>query len=135
MALAFIMKWDPSIHGISDNEKDLINYFKTKYLLMELVWGDGENSFDSDMSLEDNIDWLNRYHDNPDIPNEHLKLVPIKKMYRYKERDFAIVNYGLEKFQKRYKKYFAAKMKHFKNTRNICHRQIYGKYPIFKPTF
>ena len=56
-------------------------------------------------------------------------------MYRYKERDFAIINYGLEKFQRRYKKYYAAKMNYFKSIHNICHRQIYGKYPTFKHKF
>lgn len=135
MALAFIMKWDPSIHGTSDNESYLIDYFKTKYLVMELVWEDGENSFDSDMTLEENIDWLHRYHDDPGIPAEHLKLVPIKKTYRYEERDFAIINYGLEKFQRRYKNYYNAKMNHFKSMRNIYHRQVHGKYPTFKHTF
>ena len=97
------MKWDPYIHGASDNETNLIDYFKTKFLVMELVWGDGENSFDSNMSLEENINWLHRYHNDPDIPDEHLKLVPVKKIYRYKDRDFAVINYGLEKFQRRYK--------------------------------
>ena len=133
--LAFIMKWDPSIHGSSDNESHLIDYFKTKYLVMELVWGDGPDSFDSDMTLEENIDWLHRYHDDPDISNDQLKLVPIKKMYRYKDRDFAVVNYGLEDFQKRFKKYYAAKIKHFKSIRNINHRTIYGKYPKFNHKF
>ena len=135
MALAFIMKWDPSIHGASDNETNLIDYFKTKFLVMELVWGDGENSFDSNMSLEENINWLHRYHNDPDIPDEHLKLVPIKKMYRYKDRDFAVINYGLEKFQLRYKNYYAAKMRHFKSMRNIYHKQIHGKYPKFQHVF
>ena len=132
--LAFIMKWDPSYMGCL-NENNLIDYFKTKYLVMELVWDNGENSFDSDMTLKENIDWLHRYHNDPDIPADHLKLTPIKKMYRYKERDFAIVNHGLEKFQKRYKRYFAAKMKHFKSARNIYHRQTHGKYPTFKHKF
>ena len=133
MALAFIMKWDPSIHGISDNENDLINYFKTKFLVMELVWGDGENSFDSDMSLEDNIIWYQHYHNR--TQNYNYKLVPIKKTYRYKDRDFAIINYGLEKFQRRYKKYYAAKMIHFKSLRNIYYKQIHSKYPKFKYKF
>lgn len=133
MALAFIMKWDPSIHGISDNENDLINYFKTKFLVMELVWGDGENSFDSDMSLEDNIIWYQHYHNR--TQNYTYKLVPIKKTYRYKDRDFAIINYGLEKFQRRYKKYYAAKMIHFKSLRNIYYKQIHSKYPKFKYKF
>lgn len=135
MSLAFIMKWDQSIHGVSHNETNLINYFKTKFLVMELVWGDGENSFDSNMSLEENINWLHRYHNDPDIPNEHLKLVPIKKTYRYKDRDFAVINYGLEKFQRRYKKYYDAKMKYFKSMRNIYHRQVHGKYPKFQYVF
>ena len=29
--LAFIMKWDPSLHGMSEDENHLIDYFKTKY--------------------------------------------------------------------------------------------------------
>ena len=133
--LAFIMKWDPSLHGMSENENYLIDYFKTKYIVMELVWADGENSFDSDMTLKENIDWLITYHNDPDIDDETLKLTPIKKMYRYKDRDFAILNHGLEKFQCRYKKYYAAKINYFKSARNICHRQIYGKYPTFKHKF
>ena len=56
--LAFLMKWDPSIHGSSSDEGPYINYLKTKYLVMELVWGEGENSFDADMTLEENIECI-----------------------------------------------------------------------------
>ena len=130
--LAFIMKWDQSIHGSDDNEIHLIDYFKTKYLVLELVWGEGENSFDYDMTLQDNIEWLHKYHDDPSIPNEHLKLVPIKNMYRYHDRDFAVINFGLEKFQLHFKKYYKQKMKYLRSAQNLNYRQVHGKYPKFK---
>ena len=127
--LAFLMKWDPSIHGSSSDEGPYINYLKTKYLVMELVWGDGEDSFDADMTLQENIEWLNKYHDDPCIEPETLKLCIIRNMYRYKDRDFGNINYGLEKIQRHWKNYYKRRMAFLKSIKNLNYRQSNGKYP------
>ena len=125
--LAFLMKWDPFLHGSSSDEEEYINYFKTKYLVMELVWGEDENSFDANMTLEDNTEWLNKYND---LEGEGLlKLCIIRNMYRYKDRDFGNISYGLEKFQRHWKNYYKRRMAFLKSIKNLNYRQSYGKYP------
>ena len=41
---------------------------------------------------------------------------------------FAILNFGIERLQKKYKTYYAKKMAYYKNPRNLRNREITGKF-------
>ena len=80
-----------------------------------------------DKTLEDNTEWLNKYND---LEGEGLlKLCIIRNMYRYKDRDFGNINYGLEKFQRHWKIYYKRRMAFLKSIKNLNYRQSNGKYP------
>jgi len=129
-SLAFVMKWEPSIHGYNSDEIDYLKYLQTKEFVIERVWCN-DHVVDDNMSLIDNINWLNKWRDKCMPTTPELRLCPIKNMYRYKDRDFAVMNHGLETFQKHWKKYWKGKMQFFKSVKNLKYRETHGNYPLF----
>ena len=125
VVLAFITKWDPILHGISSNEVSYIKYMKTKDLIISTIW---DKPYDNE-TFEQIISWFYKYNLDSILSGTNIIKLCIIKSYRYKKRDFAIQHFGINKFQKLWKKYYAKKLIFMKSIRNLKHREIHGKYP------
>jgi len=139
--IAVIQKWRPYWHGTSEGERKFINYLSTKYLL---CWD--THYYDSDSSdeeydeyspteqIDNALDFADPNHieqlydGQQEAWSTHIACI-IRKTYKYKDRTFCIRNYGIEKFQQKWRDYYKKKLAFVKNVRNLRYRQIYGKYP------
>ena len=121
--LSFIIKWDPTMHGSSSNETSYINFMKTKFIIISTIW---QEEYDNE-TFDEVLNWFNIYKAHGDI-----KLCVIKKMYRYRGRDFAIENFGINKIQKLWRNYYTKKIIFMKSIKNLKYREIHGKYPKSK---
>lgn len=123
MNLAIVERWDPIKHGALINETpDVIKYMKTKYICIAQT-----NLEDKDM--EEINELFELYNDPP--PGRELKLVISKNTYIFNERLFTSINLSC-KLNKRFKD-FSNKIKELNkfrlSTKNIRHREMFGKYP------
>ena len=128
-SLAIIIKWNPYIHGASASEgSDIINYLQQKYL----VYANYERhniSKNIDM-LQSDIDYI--YCNNLTLQRNpcDLKISIIKKHYFYRDRCFALRNYGIEKLQRKWRDYYQRKIRFLKSFENLKYREVNGKYPL-----
>ena len=137
MKIGVISNWSPQTHGYdSSNETHLVNYFKTKKLLLEEFT---EEDYDSDVIemvafLEMIKQTMMDLHCIRDIEAfKSIKIILYEKSYIYEDREFVSnFNNGINKIQKIWREYHKQKMKHYKSLKNIRHRQLYGKFPKFK---
>ena len=121
--LALIQKWNPSDHGASSTEGIYLPYLQTKYLVhrvatsanerCSIIWSDSHET-DIRRAMPDE-GWPDGYIPAEvseyfaELPHCRRSAHPIKKVYRYRDRDFAVLNYGLEKFQRIWRNYYTRK--------------------------
>ena len=136
--LAIIEKWKPFTHGYTsppDNHYS-INIMKNLYFIL-IRWEHNEHT--------DPIGFLNEYvecistlttnFNTSNHPHRDFNIVILKGQFRYKDRDFAIVNQSFLKFICKCKNYYKNKLLHYKNIHNLLHRNIYGRFPSYTPAF
>lgn len=117
MTLIITSKWEPHIHGWEYEENHLINYMKRKYFVYH------------EISLDlDTIPEIIEFIENNTNEDENIQLKIAKSTYIFKNRVFAIINNGIDIFQKKYKNYYKQKMAYCKNPRNLRLREITGKF-------
>ena len=110
--LALIQKWNPSDHGASSTEGTYLPYLQTKYLVHGVATSVYMHR--EIMHIDSSMTELLR---RPELVAVQLDRLPhcrhfahpIKKVYRYRDRDFAVLNYGLEKFQRIWRNYYTRK--------------------------
>ena len=128
--LAFIQKWNPSIHGHSIYETKFVDYMKTKWLIIDYI----DTEYISKTTVDECLDWLNLYRldimrTNADTT---INLAIIKRKFLiFRKRHFAVPNQGLISFQKKWRDYYKKRIKFVRKIKNIQYRQIHGKYPKF----
>ena len=115
--LALIQKWNPTDHGASSTEGIYLPYLQTKYLVIRVA------NTRSDHIMLVSIGCLHAEHGLGEVQRALGLASPrvvhiIKKMYRYRDRDFAVLNYGLEKFQRIWRNYYA-RLAHLKKYQRI----------------
>ena len=110
--LALIQKWNPTDHGASSTEGIYLPYLQTKYLVHAVA-----NTRHHCCRLVD-IAPLQKEFTRAGIFATPRVVHIIKKMYRYRDRDFAVLNYGLEKFQRIWRNYYA-RLAHLKKYQRI----------------
>jgi hypothetical protein len=126
MLLALTMKYDPYIHGVYPTEQKYIELMKYKNFVITEI-----NYMCNTSCITEVYEWINFIDDIPEH-NNTLNISIIKSIYTYKDREFAILNHGLEKFQKKYKSYYTKKMNHYKNPHSLLKRQQTGSFPLYK---
>ena len=117
MSLIITTKWKPHIHGWEYEENHLINYMKQKYFVCYQIDHD-------ESSVPEWIEFI----ENNTNENENIELKIAKSTYTYNNRMFAVINNGIEIFQKKYKNYYKQKMAYCKNPRNLSNREITGRF-------
>ena len=123
--LCFVQKWNPSIHGVKDDDENFINYLKTKKFVLDT------NNLLEDCNLYiDEVNALINDSDNDQFTNETCKIMIAKKYYIYRDRIFILENNGITLFQKLWKKYHNEYIIPRKQLKNIFKREIYGKFII-----
>tara|TARA_B100000902_G_scaffold201967_1_gene192501 strand:- start:105 stop:560 length:456 start_codon:yes stop_codon:yes gene_type:complete len=134
--LAVFGKWS-EIHGHdSDESPEIINSMKKKNLLyyddQPIDSDDEENQDDpSTFTAIDNIDYIKYLMEG--CPYEY-EIGIISISYLYHDRLFSIKHFGIEKFQRKWRDYWKKKQKKImfmKSIKNLKHREIHGKYPLF----
>jgi hypothetical protein len=112
-------KWSESKYGTTSRESSnlkLINFMETKYLV--------HITFDT-------IDEWNEYiRTNREFlihEEKSFRYLLMKSEYRFADRFFAYRHYGIVKFQRLWRMYYANKLKRYKNVRYLMMRQITGK--------
>ena len=139
--IAVVQKWNASYHGIDLSEGPYINYMQTKYLLCwdthyyetDTDTDEEGNQYTTEEQLADALAFA-----NPDTIiigdriawSRHTPCI-IRKTYIYRDRTFCIRNYGIEKFQRKWRDYYKKKLAFAKNVRNLRYRELYGKYPKY----
>ena len=114
--LALIQKWNPSDHGASSTEGTYLPYLQTKYLVRDVATSAYRRCeiLHVDSSISDALP-PPRCRCRFCAAGAALAAArrifahPIKKVYRYRDRDFAVLNYGLEKFQRIWRNYYTRK--------------------------
>jgi hypothetical protein len=131
--LAVFGKWS-ELHGHdADESPEIINSMKKKNLLFyddQPIDSDDEEDQDESTPIED-IDYIKYLIE--DCPYEY-EMGIISVSYLYHDRLFGIKQFGIEKLQKKWRDYWEKKEKKImlmKSIRNLRHREIYGKYPLF----
>lgn len=124
LLLAIYQKWHKEGHGVTPEEENYINYFKTKNLVM-LSYTKEELIYDG---VIDSLNFVHHVRQNHMAPSDYQYEINPVVMYRYKDRDFCVKHKGLEKFQKLWRKFHYQTMPRYKNIRNLQHRSIYGKF-------
>ena len=123
--LCFVQKWNPSIHGVKDDDEEFISYLKTKKFVLDT------NNLLEDCNLYiDEVNALINDSDNDQFTNETCKIMIAKKYYIYRDRIFILENNGITLFQKLWKKYHNEYIIPRKQLKNIFKREIYGKFII-----
>lgn len=121
--LAFICNWRPEF-GYLDNELDYINYFKKKKFVIYSY------CFISDIiefrDGQTNMEFIGTNGINNS--NYNITQPVFIKEYYYRDRTFCNINDSFYIFIKKCKTYYKNKIKHYKNPKNILHRQQFGKF-------
>ena len=117
MSLILSCKWNAIAHGWEDIEERFIHFMQFKHMVYYRI--DMENE-----TISDIIEFI---ENNTDI-SENIQLKISKSIYYYRNRMFAILNFGIERLQRKYKTYYAKKMAYYKNPRNLRNREITGKF-------
>lgn len=136
--LAIIEKWKPITHGFTcppDNHYS-INIMKNLYFIL-IRWEYNDHT-DPINFLNEYVDCISTLTTNFNTSNRHRRdfnIVILKGQFRYKDRDFAIVNQSFLKFICKCKNYYKNKLLHYKNIHNLLHRNIYGRFPSYIPAF
>ena len=134
--LAVFGKWS-EIHGYdADESPEIINSMKKKNLLYyddQPIDSDDEEYQDdpSTFTAIDNIDYIKYLMEG--CPYEY-EIGIISTSYLYHDRLFGIKHFGIEKFQRKWRDYWKKKQKKImfmKSIKNLKHREIHGKYPLF----
>jgi len=140
--IAVVQRWNPNYHGTSTDEGQYINYMQTKYLLAwDTHYYDSDTDTDEEgnrFTVEEQINEALSYADPNTIIlgdrnawSTHIPCI-IRKHYEYRDRTFCIRNYGIEKFQRKWRQYYKKKLAFIRNPRNLRYRELYGKYPKSK---
>ena len=119
IGIALCDKWDERKYGVNSAESSnmkLIEYLKTKYLI--------HYTFES--YEEYNMEYIYNNRINLFPEEETFRFILIKNTYYFKDRFFALRHQGIVKFQLLWKKYYANKMKRYKNIKRLMTRQITG---------
>ena len=119
IGIALCDKWDERKYGVNSAESSnmkLIEYLKTKYLI--------HYTFES--YEEYNMEYIYNNRINLFPEEETFRYILIKDTYYFKDRFFALRHQGIVKFQLLWKKYYANKMKRYKNIKRYMMRQITG---------
>lgn len=134
--IAVFGKWS-EIHGYdADESPEIINSMKKKNLLYyddQPIDSDDEEYQDdpSTFTAIDNIDYIKYLMEG--CPYEY-EIGIISTSYLYHDRLFGIKHFGIEKFQRKWRDYWKKKQKKImfmKSIKNLKHREIHGKYPLF----
>ena len=120
--LAFICQWYSGF-GYSRQEAKYIKYFKKKKMIL-YVYNNDEDDFQDFLEFIEDMEYI---HNN--IMNVTLRIV---KKYDYKQRVFCNINRPFYTFIKKCKNYYKEKLNHYKNPKNVLHRQIFGCYSRFQ---
>ena len=137
--IAVVQKWNYNLHGISNNEIQYIDYMETKYLLSwdthyyetDTDTDEEGNQYTTEEQLSDALAFSKSAvvrHGDGIAWSRHTPCI-IRKTYIYRDRTFCIRNYGIEKFQRKWRDYYNKKLAFAKNIKNLQYRQLYGKYP------
>jgi hypothetical protein len=130
--LAVFGKWS-EIHGHdADESSEIINSMKRKNIIYydeQPIDSDDEEYQDdpSTFTAIDNIDYVKYIME--ECPYEY-EIGIISLSYIYHDRLFAIKQFGIEKFQRKWRDYWKKKQKKImfmKSMKNLKHREIYGK--------
>ena len=112
--LALIQKWNPTDHGASSTEGIYLPYLQTKYLVYRVANTRRQHIMLVSIGCALADGEVQRALGRATPRRAHI----IKKMYRYRDRDFAVLNYGLEKFQRIWRNYYA-RLTHLKKYQRI----------------
>ena len=137
--IAVVQRWNSNLHGTSSDEGPYINYMQTKYLLSwDTHYYDSDTDTDDEgnrYTVEEQIDDALAFADPDTITlgdrnawRTHIACI-IRNQYVYRDRTFCVRNYGIEKFQRKWRDYYKKKLAFAKNIRNLRFRELYGKYP------
>ena len=134
--IAAFGKWY-ELHGHdADESPQIIDSMKKKNLLFyddqPIDSDDDEDQDDpSTFTAIDNIDYIKYLMEG--CPYEY-EIGIISTSYLYHDRLFGIKHFGIEKFQRKWRDYWKKKQKQImfmKSIKNLKHREIHGKYPLF----
>ena len=134
--IAVFGKWS-ELHGHdADESPQIIDSMKKKNLLFyddQSIDSDDEEYQDdpSTFTAIDTIDYIKYLVE--ECPYEY-EIGIISTSYLYHDRLFGIKHFGIEKFQKKWRDYWEKKQKKImlmKSIKNLKHRAIYGKNPLF----
>ena len=134
--IAVFGKWS-ELHGHdADESPQIIDSMKKKNLLFyddQSIDSDDEEYQDdpSTFTAIDTIDYIKYLVE--ECPYEY-EIGIISTSYLYHDRLFGIKHFGIEKFQIKWRDYWEKKQKKImlmKSIKNLKHRAIYGKNPLF----
>ena len=127
--LAVFGKWS-ELHGHDTDESlAIINSMKRK----NLIYYDDQPIDSNDEQEQDElspievIDYIELIIE--DCPYDY-EIGIISVSYLYHDRLFGIKQFGIEKFQRKWRDYWKKKLMFMKSIKNLKHREIYGKYPF-----
>ena len=130
--LAVFGKWNESHGHDADESPEIINSMKKKNLLFyddQPIDSDDEEENDDSTPIED-INYINYLCE--DCPYQY-EIGIISTSYLYHDRLFGIKQFGIEKFQRKWRDYWEKKQNKImfmKSIKNLKHRAIYGKNPL-----
>ena len=130
--LAVFVKWSEIHRHDTDESSKSINSKKRKNIIYydeQPIDSDDEEYQDdpSTFTAIDNIDYVKYIME--ECPYEY-EIGIISLSYIYHDRLFAIKQFGIEKFQRKWRDYWKKKQKKImfmKSMKNLKHREIYGK--------
>ncbi len=128
--LAITEKWNRVVHGYT-NPPDTLrknNIMETMNFCI-LINQDNE-ILQWFLNAIDECNMILRMRFVRGVHTRNLKVNVIKSTYKYNGRLFVIINKSFLHFIKKCKNYYKNKINHYK--KNIFHRNIYGKFPLFK---
>ena len=131
LRLAVFGKWN-ELHGHGDDESpEIINSMKKKNLLFydEQPINSSDEEDDVEFTPIEDIDYIKYICEG--CPYQY-EIGIISVSYLYHNRLFGIKQFGINKIQKIWRKYYKQKIKHYTSLKNIRYRQLNGKFPKFK---
>ena len=127
--LATFGKWSELNGYDRDESVEVIDSMKRKNFIY--YDEDPNDPMDSDQddpstfSAIQDIDYIKYLHENCPYPYE---IGIITFSYVYNDRLFGFKQFGIEKFQNKWRDYYKRKIQYYSNPKNIRHREIYGKF-------
>ena len=134
--VAIFGKWSELNGHDSVESQEIINSMKKKNFLyyddQPICDSDEEEYEDQDppFNIVEDIPW---YEDMMENCPYQYELGIISISYLYHDRLFGIKQFGIEKFQRKWRDYWEKKQKKImfmKSIKNLRHRAIYGKNPL-----